>query len=68
MVTDLQLLLSGNHQAGWPAVSTHWSLHEAQESAHAMQLISIAMEHHSAIKQQMLLWIRCVVQEIAKRL
>ncbi len=68
MVTNLQRLLSESHQAGWPAVSAHWSLHEAQESAHDMQLISIAIEHRLVPKQQMLLWIRFDVQEIAERL
>ena len=66
MVTDLQLPLSGNGQAGCPAVSAHWSLHEAQESAHAMQLISKAIKHHVMMKQQMLFWIRFVVHECAE--
>lgn len=59
-VTDLQLLLSENCQASLPAVSAHWSLDEAQESAHATAL-------HSKIKRQMLLGIH-FVQETAKRL
>ncbi len=44
-VTDL---LSENCQASLPAVSAHWSLDEAQESAHAMQLISIAFNNQTA--------------------